>query len=200
MGVEIKLQHTTADPVRLTFPELFVPTEFKAGDGKFRYDASFLVKPGGKNDAIINAAILEAAKQQYEKPGAAEAKIASYANNGNKNCYVSGDAKEYEGYKGMMVLSSHRKQKDGRPGVFDCTRAGPDGKPVPLSVADGKPYSGCYVNALLDIYVQAGENPGIRCGLRGVFFAKDGDAFSGSKVASADSFDVQEGSDADDIG
>jgi hypothetical protein len=195
MGQEIKLRM-----VRLTFPELFEAVEFKAGDGKFRFDASFLVVPGSENDKIINAAILAAAKETFEKPGEAEKRIASFANNSNKNCYLSGDNKEYEGYQGMMVLSSHRKQKDGRPGVFDVTRAGPDGKPLPLSIADGKPYSGCYVHALLDIYCQGGENPGIRCGLRGVFFAKDGDAFSGSKVASPDSFDVEEGANACEIG
>lgn len=195
--MEIKLKHTAADPVRLSFPDLFEATDYQ-GDKKFRYNASFLVVPGGPNHKLIEAAILAAATETW--PKGPQAKIDSFANNSNKNCYLKGDTKEYDGYAGMMVLSSHRQQKDGKPGVFDVTRAGPDSKPLALSIADGKPYAGCYVHALLDIYCQDGKNPGIRCGLRGVFFAKDGDAFSGSKVASADSFDVEEGSGADDIG
>lgn len=184
--------------VRLSFPDLFEATDYQ-GDKKFRYNASFLVTPGSENDKIIRAAILAAAKETWEKPGVAEQKIASFENNSNKNCYLSGDTKDYDGYKGMLVLSAHRKQDAGRPGVFDCTRAGPDGKPLPLTAVDGKPYAGCYVNASLDIYCQDGQNAGIRCGLRGVFFAKDGDAFSGSKVASSDEFDVEEGSSDDDL-
>lgn len=194
MGQEVKLRM-----VRLSFPDLFEATDFQ-GDKKFRYNASFILVPGSENDQIVKNAITAAAKETWDKPGQAEQKLASFFNNSNKNCYLLGDSKEYDGYKGMMILSAHRQQKDGKPGVFDVTRAGLDGKPMPLSIADGKPYAGCYVHALVDIYCQDGKNPGIRCGLRGVFFAKDGDAFSGSKVAANDSFNVEEGAQASDIG
>ena len=180
--------------VRLSFPDLFTPVQYQ-GKGKFRYNASFLIVPGSENDKIVQAAIKEAA---VEKFGArADAILESIRGNSNKMCYVKGDLKEYDGYQGMLVLSGHRNQEAGKPGIYDCTRAGPDGKPLPLTVESGKPYAGCYVNASLDIYAQGAPNEGVRCGLSGVFFAKDGDAFSGSKVASPDDFEaMEEGADA----
>lgn len=190
----IKLTHTAADPVRLSFPQLWEAKKFE-GDGKARYDSSFLVTPGLANDKLIQAAIQEAATEKWGKKAAAM--LDSIRGNSNKMCYVKGDLKEYDGYAGMLVLSSHRNLEAGKPGVFDCTRAGPDGKPLPLTADSGKPYAGCYVNASLDIYAQDGKYPGIRCGLRGVFFAADGDAFSGSKVAAPDEFAVVDsGADA----
>lgn len=183
----IKLTHSAADPVRLSFPDVYEAVQYE-GKGAYRYNASFLVTPGGANDKIIQAAILEAANETFGKKAAVF--LESVKGNSNKFCYVRGDLKEYEGYAGMLVLSGHRSQKSGKPGTFDCTRAGPDGKPLELKADSGKPYAGCYVNASLDIYAQDGTNSGIRCGLRGVFFAADGDAFSGSKVASPDEFEV----------
>lgn len=43
--------------VRLSFPDLFKAVEFKTGDGKPRFNASFLVDPGSENDKKIKAAI-----------------------------------------------------------------------------------------------------------------------------------------------
>lgn len=183
----IKLVHSAADPVRLSFPDLFEPVQYE-GKGAFRYNASFLVTPGGANDKAIQAAIIEAANETFGKKAAVM--LDSIKGNSNKFCYVRGDLKEYDGYAGMLVLSGHRQQKAGRPLLID-------GQKNPLTAADGKPYAGCYVNASLDIYAQDGTNSGIRCGLKGVQFAADGDAFSGSRVASADEFEtVGDGAEA----
>lgn len=192
----LKLKHSSKDPVRLSFPDVFEAVEYEKGDGKPRYNATFLIVPGGANDKAVNAAIDEALTENFGKKAAAMK--AKFANSSNKNCYLSGDLKEYDGYKGAMALTAHRKQKDGKPGVYDCTRAGPGGSPAPLQVSDGKPYAGCYVNASLDIYAQDGANDGIRCGLKGVFFAADGDAFSSSKAAPAEDFDIEEGANSED--
>lgn len=179
MSTALKLIHTAADPVRLSFPDIFVPTQYE-GKGPYRYNASFIILPGGANAKRVEAAIIEAATEKFGKK--AQAQLNAMKGNSNKYCYLSGDLKEYEGYAGMMVLTSHRKQDAGRPLVID-------GQKNPLTVEDGKPYAGCYVNATVDIYAQDGTNSGIRCGLNGIQFAADGDAFSGSKVASPDDFD-----------
>lgn len=176
----VKLVHSADDPVRLSFPDLFEARQYE-GQGPHRYSATFLVKPNGENAKRIKAAMLEAATELW--PKAAPAKLKSYEGNSNRCCFTSGDLKEYDGYAGMMALSSHRKQDAGRPLVID-------GQKNPLSPQDGKPYAGCYVNAFVDIYCQDGQNHGVRCGLRGVQFAADGDSFSGSRVASTDDFDT----------
>lgn len=182
--------------VRLAFPDLFEAKQYQ-GAGPFRYSATFLVVPGSENDKLIRAAIKEAAAEKFGKK--ADAIVKGIESNSNKFCYIDGNTKDYDGYEGMFYLAAHRKQDSGRVGVFD-RKAGPDGKPAPLIAADGKPYAGCYVNATVDIYAQDGQNSGIRAGLIGVQFFKDGDSFSGARVASADDFDaIEEGADAEDI-
>lgn len=176
--------------VRLAFPDLFEAKQYQ-GAGPFRYSATFLVVPGSENDKLIRAAIKEAAAEKFGKK--ADSIVKSIESNSNKFCYIDGNTKDYDGFEGMFYLASHRKQDSGRVAVFD-------GKRQPLTQADGKPYAGCYVNAIVDIYAQDGQNSGIRAGLVGVQFAKDGDSFSGARVANADDFDeIDEGADAEDI-
>jgi hypothetical protein len=109
-----------------------------------------------------------------------------------KCCYVNGDLDSQDEHDGHMVLSAKRAQVKGAPTVID-------GKRQNLTPKDGKPYSGCYVNLIADIYAQTGEYEGIRCGLGGVQFHSDGDAFSGGSTPKADDFDeVEDGADAAD--
>lgn len=163
------------------------------GAGPFRHSATFLVEPGSENDKKINAAILEAAKEKWTKPGQAEKQIAALKGNSNKYCYQSGDLKDYDGFQGMMALSSHRKATDGAPTILDSNKA-------PLAQNSGKLFGGCYVDAVIDIYAQAGEFSGIRSGLRGVQFRRTGDSFGGAGKATEDDFeDLGQGADAEDF-
>jgi hypothetical protein len=95
-------------------------------------------------------------------------------------------------YHPTFVLSSYRKQADGRPRVVDEKNNLLDG-------SEGKPYPGCYVNALVELYLTGKPNPGIRCGLVGIQFYRDGDNFGAASVASEDAFAPVEGADADDL-
>ena len=190
MATKLKLKD-----VRLSFPDLFVAKEFKAGDKKFRYNASFLVTPGSATDKEIRAAMLAEAVEVYGVKGAA--KLAAFVKSGD-TAYNDGSDKEYDGYKGMMVLSAHRLQKDGPPGVFGNTIDPQTGKVVKLTGESGVVYAGCYVNGTVTFYTSK-EFPGLWCGFSGVQFARPGDAFSGSVAASADDFDAQEGADAGDF-
>lgn len=170
--------------VRLSFPVLFTPKEYKPGDGKPRFSATFLIEPGSENDKAIEAAIEQAAAETFGAK--AKALIASMRPQSNKFAYGDGDLKEYDGYEGMKYLACHAKV---RPGVFDNIADPATGKArVITSEAEGRPYAGCYVNAKVSIYAQKGENPGIRASFTGIQFFRDGDAFSGAKPASADEF------------
>lgn len=209
MTQKVKLQH-----VRLSFPDLFKAVEFKTGDGKPRFNASFLIEPGSENDKKVKAAI---AAEAVEAFGAKGPKIvAGFEGNANKYCYIDGDTKEYDGYEGMMCLSAHSKVA---PGVF--THRTHEGKvcyldeqgntfqldkfgklqEVEVDFKPTVPYAGCYVNATVEIWGQKGENTGMRCSVTGVQFAEDGDAFSGGSAASPDEFDdLGDGAGAADLG
>lgn len=174
--------------VRLFFPALFEPEEFK---GKKNYRAIFAVEPGSANDKAIHAAVLEVATVKWGKK--AQARIDEFGPVKQQFPYRDGNKVDYDGAEGLWVLTANRKEDQGRPLVLDRNKS-------PLQPKDGKPYSGCYVNASVEIWAQDGENSGIRCALRGVQFFRDGDAFSGGSKVSDDEFDeLEEGADADDL-
>lgn len=185
MTTKVKLTN-----VRLSFPDLFEAVQFPGqADSEPRYNASFLIDPGSANDKAVQAAIQAEAAAEWDKKAAST--LTSIKGNSNKYCYVSGDTKDYDGYAGMMCLSSHRKEKAGRPLVIDQQRN-------TLAAADGKPYAGCYVDATVEIYAQSGKFLGIRCSLLGVQFRADGDAFTAGSQGNVDDFeDIAEGADAD---
>ena len=100
----------------------------------------------------------------------------------DKLCLHDGDAKaDYEGFEDNKYVSARSKT---RPTVFD-------GQRQELTQADGKPYSGCYVNASLELWAQDNSfGKRINAQLRGVQFLRDGDAFAGGgQPADADEFD-----------
>lgn len=173
--------------VRLSFPTLWEPKEYEPGDGRPRYSATFLVDPGSENEVNIRKAIKAEADAKWGKK--ADAILKSLEGNSNKFCYLDGSIKEYTGYEGKFYLTSHRQASSGPPAVVDKDK-------TPLAPDSGKPYGGCYVNASVDIYAQAGANQGIRCGLVAIQFAADGEAFAGSP-ATADDFDDLSSEDED---
>lgn len=168
--------------VRIAFCQsLFSPEQYQ-GAGPFRYSSVFLIEPGSANDKAIRAAVKAEADKTWTKPGQGDIKVRGFEGNSNKFCYVSGDTKEYDGFQGKMALSAHRKDTDGAPTIVDRDKS-------PLTARSGKPYGGCYVNAVVEIWAQNNENAGIRCTLGGVQFLRDGDAFGGAAKVSDDEFD-----------
>lgn len=176
----------TLKNVRLSFNELWEPTAYKEGQ-KPSYSAKVLVEKGSAQDKMIWKAIRDEAVAMFGKK--AEAVIEKHKNNNMKFSYSDGDMNDREEEQGMMVLNAKRRAQDGRPTVVDRDKS-------QLTPKDGKPYSGCYVNLIASIYCQKGEFEGVRCGLKGLQFSKDGDAFSGSRAADPDAFeDMGQGAD-----
>lgn len=180
--------------VRLSFPDLYVPMEFKKGDGKPRYNASFLYEAGSDTDKAITAEIQRLVVEKFGPK--ATAKLAAFKASGDY-CIADGNAKDYDGYDGMLVLSSHRGAEKGPVGVYGNVIDPSTGSLVKLTAESGKPYAGCYVNATVSLYTSA-KFPGIWCGLEAVQFWRDGDAFAGGKPPSPDDFEpIADGADAE---
>ena len=114
---------------------------------------------------------------------------------GNKNKDRSGEVRD--GYADMLyVHATAAKQSE-----FNIYNANAE------RVADRSKdpiYSGCYVIARIQLYCNLKrERAGLFCGLQGVQFYKDGDAFGGGRAASEDDFAPQpaaSGSNASDFG
>lgn len=174
--------------VRLAFPQLYEAKTVN-GEGKPAFSATFLLDPTHSDIKALNAAIDAVAKDKW---GAKADAIVKTARAADKVCLHNGDTKaEYAGFEGNFYVSARNAT---RPTVIDADKS-------PLTAQDGKPYAGCFVNAVVDIWAQD-NNYGkrINASLGGVQFFRDGDAFAGGGAASADEFDnIAEGATAEDL-
>ncbi|CAB4183194.1 Protein of unknown function DUF2815 [uncultured Caudovirales phage] len=171
--------------VRLSYPKIWKAEYFDENEpqGKKRFSAAFHIEPGSDNFKRIEHAIETAAAEKFKDK--APKLLKGFRGNSNKFCFIDGDTKNDDTAEGVWVLSSHRNEDQGRPGIYDRDK-------TPLSAEDGRPYAGCYVNAMVEIWAQDGTNSGVRCKLLSMQFYKDGEAFSGGRKPQADDYEVVE--------
>lgn len=164
--------------VRLAFPSLWKATAPRSG-GEAAFSASFILPPAHEQLAEIRAALVDVSKEKW---GAKADGVYKALEQGDKLALHNGNTKsEYEGYEGNLFISTRSKV---RPTVLDQQRQD-------LTEADGKPYSGCYVDVSIELWAQDNDyGKRINAQLRGVQFRRDGDAFAGgARAADADEFD-----------
>lgn len=182
-SLKIRLQN-----VRLAFPALFQPQAVVSGEGEPAYSATFIIPPDHPQIREIKTAMKEIAKQKW---GAKADQTLGLLEKQDKTALHDGDLKSnYDGFAGQFFISARSKT---RPTVVDRDR-------TPLTSSDGKPYGGCYVNAVVELWAQDNQyGKRINASLGGVQFAKDGDSFGGGgTVVDADDFDDLS-VDADDM-
>jgi hypothetical protein len=163
--------------VRLAFPNLWVATPFKEGD-KPKFKAAFLIGADDPQVDTIEEVIAKVAEEAWAQK--AKAILGSIRGNVNKFCFQNGDNKAHlDGYAGHWYISASSK---ARPLVLGRRKE-------ILTEQDGIVYGGCYVNASLDLFAYDNSGKGMACGLRGVQFDAEGDAFAGGTPASPDEFE-----------
>ena len=171
--MKIKIQNA-----RLSFPSLFNTATF-GGEDTGKYESTFILDKTEHAKVIeqINKAMGELAKERLKGklPPA------------DKLCLKDGDDLEREEFQGKMTIKASTKK---RPLVIDQEK-------TPLAEADGKPYAGCYVNAIVSLWAQDNQfGRRINAQLDGVQFRADGEPFGDGGI-SADAFDAF-GEDFDD--
>lgn len=164
--------------VRLTFPQLFDAKQVN-GQGDPKFSAAFLFARDHACVAELTKAVTEAANGKW---GAKAGDVLKQLKAGDRLPVHDGDSKsDYEGYAGNLFLNASNKV---RPLVLDGGRN-------PLSASDGKPYSGCYVNAIVEIWAQDNQfGKRVNASLLGVQFLRDGERLAGGAVAAADDFEA----------
>jgi len=163
--MDIKLKN-----VRLSFPNLFKPKAFEGSEPAF--SASFLL------DKRKHAAQIEEIKSAIAKLVKEELK----GKTPKGTCLHDGSEKpDTDGYGDDMMYVSARSKK--RPAIVDRDKS-------QLGEDDGKPYGGCYVNAIVRLWAQD-NNYGkrINASLRAVQFAADGEPFGEAPVNTDEAFD-----------
>lgn len=177
--------------VRLAFANAIFRAK-AVNDGEPSFSALFIIDPAEQPKLVkqIRKALDDVAEEKW---GARASKIMTALKKQDKLCLHDGDTKEeYDGFEDMLYISARAKVA---PLIIDRDRS-------PLSERSGRPYSGCYVNGIVDIWPQDSSEFGkrINAGLKGIQFVRDGDPFGGGKAAGADDFDdLGLDDDADDL-
>ena len=181
--MKIKLQN-----VRAAFLKVFTAEAVNGGD-KPVFGSSFLIDPKDPQIKMIESAMAQVAKDKW---GAKADAILTEMKVGGKLCLKDGNSKaSYDGFANMMFISATTAT---RPLALNRDRSH-------LTEADGVLYSGCYVNATVELWAQDNQyGKRINAQLGGVQFFKDGDAFGGGgSAADENDFDAVDGADADDL-
>lgn len=181
--------------VRVAFVKVFEPEQVN-NEGEPRYGLVAVIDPKSPQVKELDGAMVAIAKEQWKDKG--QMVLQDLIAKG-RVCFqhrpkTSSAGEVFDGFEDMFHLSASRRQSQGRPLVLDVNTS-------PLTAADGKPYSGCYVNLTVDLWAQD-NNWGrrINATLLGVQFLRDGDSFSGGAKPSADDFeDASAGATADDL-
>ena len=161
--------------VRLSFPSLFTKAVFSGEETK--YEATFLLDKKEHASLIkqIEGDIASAIKDKWQ--GKVKALPA------DKLFMKDGDNFEYTGYAGNMAIKASSKS---RPLCIDRDKS-------QLTQDDGRFYAGCYVNGIIEIWVQDNSyGKRVNANLLGVQFYKDGEPFADGLKANADDFDAFE--------
>lgn len=166
--------------VRLSFAHLYKarPSD---DDKPGKFGASFLIAKSDPQIKGFKRAIVGVAKEKW--PSRNNLK-------GIDICLHDGAEKDFDGYSDeVYYITSSSAYK---PMCFDQRRNA-------LSESDGKPYSGCYVNAIIELWAQDNKfGKKVNAELKGIQFVRDGDPFGGGKAATADEFDDVENMEDDE--
>ena len=164
--------------VRLSFPSLFVATSFNADQAK-KFGATFILDKGSPEHKKMLAEIERVAAERW---GAKAMGTLQQLSAQNKVCLRDGVEKaNMDGFGEGVVFFNASSQK--RPGVYDRDQ-------TPLTAEDGRPYAGCRVNAMVEVWCQDNQfGKRVNAELRGVQFSEDDEPFGGGGApASADEF------------
>ena len=171
---EYTSQKFTLKNVRLVYaPGLFEKSAMNEGDEE-KYSTKFMLDPK-KNRR--NLEDLEDLIDDLKEEGFGTVDVKGL----RSCCLIDGDELENEQYHDHMVVSCSSKR---RPVVVDENNE-------PVDAEDDLIYSGCYVDATVNVWILNHKKFGKRvCAmLRAVRFVKDGDSLSGSQIDAETEFE-----------
>lgn len=173
--------------VRAAFVSVFEPKAVN-GEGTPRYSITGIFERGSEQEKTLREAIKAVAKEKWKSKAD---EVLSGLEKKDRICLHDGDDKaNYDGFPGNLFVSA---SSTTRPKVVDRDK-------TKLSPEDGRPYSGCYVTLILDIWAMDNQfGRRVNASLLGVQFYDDGIAFGGGAPASDDDFDDLDGDGFDDL-
>lgn len=162
---------------RLAFSQGLWEAQTVQGRGRPAFSCTLIAPPDHPDIAKVKAALLQVAQAKWGQNG--QQMLQALAA-GGRICLRDGNSKpDIEGFPGNLFISARTPT---RPLVIDQNR-------MDVDQASGKVYSGCYVNARVNIWAMENQHGRrLNAQLAGIQLFKDGEPFSGGGAASADEF------------
>lgn len=180
---------------RISFFRGFEAEAFPGGNGQKYFSVKLLIPYGDPMVKVIEDELMRELLAKYEKQDKAQQYFDAFPRNDfQKACWADGKYFDWDGAEGHMILNAVRKEEDGRPGLYDRNKS-------PLQASDGRPYSGCFCNGSVKLWIQDNKfGKGLpRCEFVSLQYNREGDSFGGASRASADDYqDLSAGADAED--
>lgn len=169
----------TLRDVRLAFAQGIFEATVAPGATDAKYNCAFIFGRDHEATKAVSEAVAQVAEAKW---GAKAAAILKELHAKDRLPIHDGDSKpDAAGYPGNYYLNAGNKM---RPLVVDR-----DPQHI-LTVADGKPYSGCYVNGIVEIWAQDNQfGKRVNASLAGVQFVRDGERLAGGSVATTNDFE-----------
>lgn len=175
---------------RLSFAALFEPDKRKQDDGTTRevWKANFLFPKGGGDTMAVfkgkRMPVMEALKAAAD-----EAKEKKWGDKKNwpklkpdRVAVRDGDLEDWDGYAGNTYVSANAPLSD-RPQVITNRKDGNGNWIEAEPGGKGSPYSGCYVNAVIELWAQDNEHgKRLNAKVKAVQFYADGEPFGAAPV------------------
>ena len=170
--------------VRIAFPAL--DEKQSVGDGEPAYGAKFIIPPDSAISAAMDKIIVEVANEKWKDKAAG---VLDLLKEKDKMFFLHKpyrNTKTGEPYLGFdKMWSAGARKADMQPTIFDKFGNQVTEKEKIKALI----YSGCYVNAKIDIWAQDNQyGRRINASLLGVMFASDGEAFGGGAPAKKEDF------------
>lgn len=168
----------TLKNVRLAFAQgIFEPVSINGSKPSFQCKAIF--EKGGAAEKALLTAEAACAKDKWGEKADKMLKLIRGADDGTVH---DGDLKP--NWDGFEDHSYANLSGQNRPGIYDRDK-------TPLAASDGKPYGGCIVNIMCDVWAQDNTyGKKLNTTLLGIQFVRYGDAFAaGAPPAQPDDFD-----------
>jgi hypothetical protein len=172
--------------VRISFAQGLFEAKAGADGGEPKFNSAFIFPKSHPAVALLSAMVVQVATEKW---GAKATEVLTQLKASDKLPVHDGDAKaSTPGYAGNLFLNASNKVK---PLVVDTNPA------KQLTAMDGKPYSGSYVNAIVEIWAQDNKfGKRINASLSGVQFVRDGERLAGGGVAQPTDFGVLPGAES----
>ena len=187
---------------RLSFNDLFKAKSINNGAPKFTAtvicsdDTKIKVANSeGKQVIVPHGKLLDVIEQVLKDKFGKVPKHANWAYNKadgstHRDAYTNEDGEYWAGFDANTWYISAGKLEDrcqgGKMKVLDQAKQ-------PIEATEGRIFSGCYVNLLLDIYAYDGDSgKGVTASLDGVQLLRTGEPLGITKAEAEDEFDMEE--------